>query len=55
MTDVMETRDPWESLISQGSLVVQAALSGVDRTAIELFIAGVRGWEVGLRRHVEGS
>jgi dihydrodipicolinate synthase/N-acetylneuraminate lyase len=27
-------------------------LSGEDRTAIELFIAGVRGWEGGLRRQI---
>ena len=25
-----------------------------DKTAIELFIFGVRGWEAGLRRQVEG-
>jgi hypothetical protein len=27
--------------------------SGEDRTAIELFIAGVRGWEGHLRRQLE--
>jgi hypothetical protein len=25
------------------------------RTAIELFIAGIRGWEAGLRRQLENS
>jgi hypothetical protein len=29
--------------------------SGEDRTAIELFIAGVQGWEVPLRRQMEGG
>jgi hypothetical protein len=29
--------------------------SGEDRTAIELFVAGVRSWEVGLRQQVEGG
>ena len=26
-----------------------------DRTAIELFIAGVQGWEAGLRRRLDGG
>ncbi len=26
-----------------------------NKTAIELFIAGARGWEAGIRRRMEGS
>lgn len=29
--------------------------SGEDRTPIELFIAGIRGWEADLRRHFPGK
>jgi hypothetical protein len=29
--------------------------SGEDRTAIELFLAGVRGWDGGLRRFLDAS
>ena len=25
----------------------------IDKTAIELFVAGVRGWEAGVRRRVD--
>lgn len=30
-------------------------ISGEDRTPIELFIAGVRGWELDMRRHFPGK
>jgi hypothetical protein len=26
-----------------------------DKTAIELFVAGMRGWEVSLRRYLSGN
>jgi hypothetical protein len=32
-----------------------ARVSRDDKTAIELFIAGVQGWEAGLRRHFSGK
>jgi hypothetical protein len=30
-------------------------MSGEDRTAVELFIAGVRGWEADLLRYFPGK
>jgi hypothetical protein len=38
-------------VFAEGNLVSSSRDNG---TAIELFVAGVRGWEVGLRRQMEG-
>ena len=35
------------------AVAFETTLSGEDRTPFELFIAGVRGWEAGLRRQIE--
>jgi hypothetical protein len=36
------------------SLLLQRGLhSRGDKTAIELFLAGIRGWEAGLRRRMD--
>jgi hypothetical protein len=41
-------RKPFD-VLAEGLL---SEISRGDRTAIELFIAGVRGWEAGLRRRI---
>jgi hypothetical protein len=43
------TKQPFD-IIAEGLFLKE---SGEDRTPIELFIAGVRGWEVGLRRRLD--
>ncbi len=40
---------------NKGLAKTQGLGSGEDRTPIELFIAGVRGWEADLRRHFPGK
>ncbi len=35
--------------------MVKKDASGGDRTAIELFIAGIQGWEAGLRQIISGK
>jgi hypothetical protein len=44
-------RKPFDVLV-EGRFLKE---SGEDRTPIELFIAGVRGWEAPLRRQMEGG
>jgi len=49
-----------KSLISQNKTSQRLALaggvgSGEDRTPIELFIAGVRGWDINLRRQIDNG
>jgi hypothetical protein len=48
-TLVPEMRKPFDMLV-EGLLVHS---SRGDKTAIELFIGGVRGWEAGLRHRME--
>jgi hypothetical protein len=47
----LEGRKPFDEL-AEGLL--QKSIRD-DRTAIELFIAGVRGWEAGIRRQFEAK
>jgi hypothetical protein len=47
----MTDRSPFDLLVEESFLKT----SGEDRTAIELFIAGVRDWEAGLRRFLDSS
>jgi hypothetical protein len=44
-------RKPFDVLVD-GRFIKE---SGEDRTAIELFVAGVREWETGLRRFLDTS
>jgi hypothetical protein len=44
-------RKPFD-VLAEGLLV---SSSRGDKTAIELFVAGIRGWEAGLRRRVDGE
>ena len=46
-----EMRKPFD-VLAKGLLV---SSSRVDKTAIELFLVGVQGWEAGLRRRFGGS
>ena len=52
MEAVMRTE---ESLGKPGSKRTAIKTSGEDKTAVELFIAGIRGWESEVRRQVEGG
>lgn len=42
-----------QTTTGQGVTSTPCPESGEDRTPFELFIAGVRGWEAGLRRQIE--
>lgn len=50
-TLVPTMRKPFD-VLAEG-LLVQSSRG--DKTAIELFIAGIRGWEAGLRRRLENG
>lgn len=49
---IQKRKNAEESLVSQG---FPALFSGEDRKPVELFIAGVRGWDADLRQQVEGG
>ena len=57
----MKVLSPWENLQVWNLSTLYFLLSTLywpsanrdDRTAIELFIDGVRGWETGLRRRLD--
>ena len=51
VTHVPEMRKPFD-VLAEGLL---SEKSRDDKTAIELFLAGIRGWEAGLRRKLENG
>jgi hypothetical protein len=50
-TLVPEIRKPFD-VLAEGLV---SEKSRGDKTPLELFIAGVQGWQAGLRRHFESS